>query len=115
ISIPSSYILRGDSLRSTDPVTAIYFYELSIADTMWLITLASLRISEYITTATPQLTTVTPTTGAETIRIHEEESVSASPRNKYITLTTTVIVIVAVIIIALISLYLLERRRKRVF
>ncbi len=115
ISIPSSYILRGDSLRSTDPVTAIYFYELSITNTMWLITLASLRISEYITTAIPQLTTATPITGAETTRIREEESVSVSPQNRYITLTITMIVLVAVIIIALISLYLLERRRKRMF
>jgi len=112
ISIPSTYILRGDSLRSTDPATAIYFYELSIADTMWLITLASLKISEYATITTSTITITTSTVSTKTTTTSEEEFVSIPSQNKYMALIS-IITLLAAVIITLTLLYLFERRRRK--
>jgi len=110
ISIPSAYIIRGDTLKSLDPASAIYFYELSIANTMWLVTLASLKTPQQISTQIQQIKTIQPSLETS---IGVESTTPMTFSNKYMLMINIMIISTIIIIVALIVIYILERKRRK--
>lgn len=53
-TVALSYIERGDSLRGIDDVTAIYFYDLALTNTMWYLIISGVKTGQNasLTTAT---------------------------------------------------------------
>ncbi|MEM0043318.1 MAG: S16 family serine protease [Sulfolobales archaeon] len=81
ISLPSLYIMRGDSIQGSDPSSSIYYYELAIMNTFWYIILErALGILspptsyEITSTQTINTTITSQPTQITTQRISDQES-----------------------------------------
>ncbi len=69
--VASSYVERGDTLRGVDDVTAIYFYDLALVNTMWYMIISGARARSSLTTTssptpTPAEIPAPPTTSVPT-------------------------------------------------
>ena len=114
ISIPSMYIIRGDSVAQTDPASAIYFYELSIFDTMWLASLSSESIStetmaRTFATTSPGISTGTESPAAVSVEKSTTVSAPLAEASAYQAITSLVILVVGIVIVAALAIALTIR------
>jgi hypothetical protein len=106
ISIPSLYIFRGESISNIDPMSSIFYYELAIADTMWLSLFTSSKPVKYTTqpstspilNTTSEISIITSST-TETTKTEQILSTTISLSEIILLVMIPAVIILTVIII----------------